>query len=458
MARVRVFEELMLAHDSQAYPCHIVLRLDIAGSINHDLLHRCARQVTSAHPILRAHAERVGRRLTWKVKEMTETSLLLLGPKEPLQTESILLNQQAGWRLLLRPSTKETVLYLIFHHACVDGIGALAVAKELIETYQLFAENDVERSLVLGSCENEFRCEGLPTGMLLTNARKMAIGLLGVHQFLMRIPRPLLDHSPVGEEHLNSRELAVLWSHFDPLSTNRLLELVRENNWTLNDLLSAQVFTAVDRFSKTHGCDLQHRKSRRKIWWRMMVPVSLREPGDQRISNCVSSIFLDRTPSEIEDAIQLPKGIHDEMRLIKNNKLGYMMPLMLWIRRWLPGGIAQGSRSTKCTTSFVFSNVGRVWADREFQDRNSRSTCCSVKAVSFVPPLAPFVHAAFSAATFDKKLTLAIRYDPKVLNEGAARQLLGHFVEAVHSLSVAGSIKDSSERQVRTLPRMDGWN
>ncbi len=460
MAQVRVFEELMLAHDSRAYPCHILLRLDVAGEINPDLLGFCANEVTAAHPILRAHAERVGRRLTWSVKEKAETSLRLLDSNEPILAEPILLNQHAGWKLLLRPSTTECVLYLVFHHACVDGIGALAVARQLMETYQNLSQNERKSGRSLGLHDNEFRRGEPPFRMLLTNARKMAIGLLGVRQFLMRTPRPLVDHSPVTEEHSKSCEIAVLSSHFDPLSTGRLVDLVRDNHWTLNDFLAAQVFIAVHRFSKQQDgeIDCNITQDDTSAWWRMMVPVSLREPGDQRISNCVSTIFLDRTPAQIADPRQLANSIHDEMLLTRNNQLGYIMPIMLWIRRWLPGGIAGGSKPTKCSTSFVFSNVGRVWTDGASEDRNSGPKCCSVKAISFVPPLAPFVNAAFSATTFDGKLALALRYDPRFINEKAARQLLGWLVAAVHHLILTGSFSDPSGMHAIAQQRMDVWN
>lgn len=453
MARVRVFEELMLAHDSRAYPCHILLRFVIAGDVNPELLARCANEVTAAHPILRAYPERVGRRLVWAIKEKAEASLRLLDNNEQIFAEPILLGQYAGWKLFLRPSTQESVLYLAFHHACVDGIGAFAVARELMETYRYLSQNEKKSGRSLASHEHEFRCGEPSFRMLLTKARKIAIGLQGIRQFLMRIPRPLIDHSPVCDERSSACEIAVLSSHFDSISTDRLVELARQNHLTLNDVLATHVFIAVQRFSKQQDGEIEHCNT----WWRMMVPVSLREPGDQRISNCVSTIFLDRTPAQISDPAQLAKSIHDEMLLIKNNQLGYILPLTLWVRRWLPGGIAKGSRPTKCPTSYVFSNVGRVWTDGAIPDTNSNATCYSIKAASFVPPLAPFIHAAFSATTFDGSLTLALRYDPRFINEMAARQLLGRLVAAIHKLTQTGSFSDPPDVDEIAQTRMHVW-
>ncbi len=454
MARVRVFEELMLAHDSRAYPCHILLRFVIAGAVNSELLGRCANEVTAAHPILRAHAKLAGRRLVWAIKEKAEVSLRLLDNNEQILAEPILLGQCAAWKLFLRPSTHESVLYLAFHHACVDGIGAFAVARELLETYRHLSQNEKKNGPSLALHENEFRCGEPSFRMFLTKARKLAIGLQGIRQFLMCKPRPLIAHSPVSDEHSSACEIAVLSSHFDSIATDKLVELVRHNHLTLNDVLAAHVFIAVQRFSKQQDGEMEHCNT----WWRMMIPVSLREPGDQRISNCVSSIFLDRTPSQISDPAQVAKSIHDQMLLIKNNQLGYILPLTLWMRRWLPGGIAKGSRPTKCPTSFVFSNVGRVWTDGALPDTNSNATCYSIKAASFVPPLAPFINAAFSATTFDGSLTLALRYDPRFINEMAARQLLGWLVDSIHNFILTGSFSDPPDVDELTQTRMTVWN
>jgi len=173
----------------------------------------------------------------------------------------------------------------------------------------------------------------------------------------------------------------------------------------------------------------------------MMVPVNMRssrEDQKQTACNIVSSIFLDRTPSQISDSEILVQSIHKEIELIKNNRLAFMFIFSIWLRKLLTFFPDRSVYPKRCQTSVVFSNLGKLFLRSPLlnseqilvagSDKADTENCCEGKIMlqsfEILAPLTPYMYAAFTAVTYGKQLTLTMRYDDRVFSLKNAQDLL----------------------------------
>jgi len=217
--------------------------------------------------------------------------------------------------------------------------------------------------------------------------------------------------------------------------SNQLKQYAMQRRTSLNDLIAACIFRGCSDFRESL------RVQSNSDWIRMMVPVNLRtsrEDHKQTACNIVSSIFLDRTPVQINDADQLVQSIRKEMELIKNNRLAFMFIFSIWIRKLLTFRVRELAFPKRCQTSVVFSNLGKLFSRSPLLDSQQRIVAggkdensnvkdsCKIIMESFeiLAPLNPYMYAAFTTSQYAKRLLLSIRYDGRVISRANAQALL----------------------------------
>ena len=205
---------------------------------------------------------------------------------------------------------------------------------------------------------------------------------------------------------------------------------LRTSAQNLNDLLAASIFTGCEQFRATRS------EQSDADWLRMMVPVSMRSTkADQQQTACniVSAVFLDRTPVQIRDRDYLVDSIHQEMELIKNNRLALMFNFSLWLRKLVLFRNRPPQPPSKCQASMVFTNLGKIYARSSLRDAEQRivSGGLVIETIEAIAPLTPYMCAAFSAIQYAKQLSLSLRYDPRVIKRDAAESLLDGIVADV---------------------------
>jgi hypothetical protein len=151
-------------------------------------------------------------------------------------------------------------------------------------------------------------------------------------------------------------------------------------------------------------------------------------PQDQLQTACniVSSVFLDRTPSQIEDRQGLLRGIHEEMELIKRNRLGLIFIASLWLKKHLPKRRSTKSPPSRCQTTIVVTNLGRSFASSPLRSPDGHFSAGNLKleSITMLAPMTPFLSAAITINEYAGELYLALRYDGRILPRDASRELL----------------------------------
>ena len=175
----------------------------------------------------------------------------------------------------------------------------------------------------------------------------------------------------------------------------------------------------------------------------MMVPVNMRESETdwaQSACNIVSTVFLDRTPSQIRDRESLLRSIHEEMSLIKRNQLAYTFIASLWLNRIFDRR-RKAMTPRQCQTSVVFTNLGKVFEDSPLAKDSGRIVAGDVvlEKVELLAPLAAWMCAAFSAIHYAGQLSLSLRFDARFIECSRARQLVELVVAEAESFCCEAS-------------------
>ena len=440
--RCTAFEELMLAQDCSSYPCNIYVRMLMSGTVDRQHFTSAVRMVIEHHPLLRSTLETRWGRSSWviqnDVKESIQWDTYQPGEIESaaclnLPVESQFdLQREAGLSIVvLEPDRQaatndepfQTLVAMKIHHAVADGLAINSMVHDLWLAYDSLVH---QRPMTLSNVDagrlprrNQF-VSGF--GALLRLIPKQLVGLLGVRQYLMRKPMPLVNRN--ADQDLAQRPLtfaAVSHGCCDTV-TDALRQEAKQRRVSLNEYLAACVFRACNRFRS------QRESVTDDQWLRMMVPMSLRtSEAFQKLPACnvVSSVFLDRTPAQIANFDQLAQSVHDEMELIKTNRLALMFIFSLWIRKHLTFSSKKPTVS-RCQTSVVFSNLGKLFFKSPLRDKEQRVSPGNLKLESYeiYAPLTPFMDAAFTTLIYRDRLTLSLRYDPRWMNREDAEQLL----------------------------------
>src|SRR5262249_13588843 len=155
-------------------------------------------------------------------------------------------------------------------------------------------------------------------------------------------------------------------------------------------------------------------------------------------ANIISAIYVDRRLSDSLDADALLRQLDALMEDIKHRDLGlaWLLSLALldglparWRRRWHK---TRRSRR-RCLCSTVLTNLGPVLAASPLPraDRRVMIGNLVVEDVEFLPATRPLQCMSFAASIYAGQMSLALRYDSRVLRLEQAQEVLQFYVRAV---------------------------
>ena len=440
----------MLSQDSSAYPCVIYAKVHFKGKVNPQAMEQAVTDMLQIHPLLQARLAGGSGLTRWNLEDMPQCAVTWTeAPPDEHWAEDRFVNlrKESGLRVHIHnyvnsENQPHCCMFIGVHHACTDGLGLLNAIEDLCAIYHARLNNEAAklRNRVVGLLEERNRF-GLNARKILRLLPKHAVGLLGVRQFLMRKPVPLLPQPSASLLHAPKRSILAIRHTFGRDSTSTIQAIATGWGVTLNELLACSIFEGIAEFRA------QRQAQRPEDWLRMMIPVNMRNHADdfkQSACNIVSSVFLDRTPQQIANSVELLKSIHDEMELIKRNRLALIFSYSLWFRSKLNRGRPTPIPAERCQTTLVFTNLGKPFRKSPALNAEHKLTAgdLTLETVELLAPLAPLVAAAFSVIYYSKCLHLSLRYDQRVLDTPAAESLLA---------AVCGKLHQWQERAPRKL-------
>jgi hypothetical protein len=196
-------------------------------------------------------------------------------------------------------------------------------------------------------------------------------------------------------------------------------------------LLVRDLFLALHQWRTRHGLSEDD-------WLRLMVPVNMRTPGDRRLpaANVVSTIFLDQRHAADFDPRALLQKANRLMTETKRQDLALAWLLAMPVLQRLPRAWANARFSRRrCLYSTVLTNLGPVFAATPMPRSQRRLVVddLTLDGVEFVPITRPLQCVGFSVTIYAGRITLAMRYDSRVLGPNQAQEVLDCYVSALRS-------------------------
>ncbi len=350
-------EEYMLCDDRPSYPMSGAFRMRFKGYLEQNAFEKSVRAVMGRHPLLRATVAPARRGWRW-IDNPGWTPTVQWQAKSNAygfpNTGYLALTEQPGTRLWVveHPHGHDVILQV--HHACGDALGVAGVMEDLLVGYALakggkagaasYRRLDPDRLL---------RRNSLPVSVLEapTFASKQLVGLLGVREFFMHAPDPLLGSKSPPSNHLPPADFpSPLTVEWDKHQTVRLQTAARAQGVSVGVLLLRDLFLTLHAWRK------EQRIGQGAPWLRIAVPMGLRSAvhRDMSMADAMSMVFLDRRLSHLKDRRRLMRSIHLQMLRIKVFRLQYTFLLSLDLMRRLPGACPVGSAGIPARRPPVF--------------------------------------------------------------------------------------------------------
>lgn len=441
-------EAYMLLDDRPAYPMDSIRLLHFTGRLSAQILQSALEALLKRQPLLTRKAEKRGSRFVWVPADSkpeilwwdadTENSDSVPGSLNasgfPVMKHLNLL-EGPGLRIYVTESKRQnwTKILFQFHHSVSDGLGEMQILGEFLTHYARIAGLIPAETplLPVDSSKLPLRCRiGWSFRSWLWNSfhtdftlRHLAYGR----------PLPLFRHKPIPGQTPSQTYPFLRSLPLNLTETQNYVRKAKSLKVTVNDLLLRDFFLTIAAFRKQTGRDFSSGTTR------IMVPMSLRKPCHEGMpaANLVSSIFLDRSQRQISAGPQkLLVGIHHEMELTKKHDQKYVFLTVLRILNSVPGLLEMFLDSSKCRSTGVLSNLGRVLEIAPVPRTPEGKIQLGESVLEFVdaaPPIRSQTMISFSALTYAGALRLCLRYDHHFMTLSDANEFLKIFHEKLIS-------------------------
>lgn len=436
------FETYMLCDDRDSHPMTFTIRLKFSGICDRAALEEAIPQALARHPLLAARVvETDDDKLAWTWDEPVQPPLDFADDSVPLGfpgRERIDLTTNCGLRIWVRQGEDQVDMRMQFHHSCSDGVGAYGFIEDLLCAYHNAVTREEHRVTLRPLDEarlNHRASFGLNWPRLLLRLPMEMWGLIvGFSMFILR--RPAKIHTSTSDAGTRADALTLLDLPAITLSDKQLQRMkaaAKASGASLNDQLLSDLCVAV----KTWNTRRQTFSRIKPI--RIMIPMSLRVPGDERMpaANVVAMVFVDRNPVWFPNARSLLKSIVWEVNFIKKLRLSLAFVRSVTIADKVPGGLKFLTRPTRCYATCVLSNMGRVLADTPLEYQDGKLLCgeMMLEAVESAPPVRPHTKVALSVVSYAGKMALILNYDRHAFTREAAEELFSVIIRQVEGVA-----------------------
>lgn len=430
------FEHYMMADDRPDYPMVSWMCANFTGTFDRHIFERALREALKRHPLLRSYilGSATDRRskIFWIPAKNDWPHVDWADKGTPLNfphSEVIDLHQEIGIRCFIRESQNKTQLFLQTHHACCDGMGMMGFFEDFLMAYAVFhpVTNEpinlrpIQVQVPLN--RDKFKLSGIEQLMMMTHALKRVVSFF-FNQF-----EPLSLPNPPPSTDKNCVQTFVYEGYrFSDSEIQALRQIAVRYRVTLNELLLASLFLALNQWNKCYGFGNGHPI-------RIAVPISLHHLAENPAAapNLMSLVFLHRNQESFHSLYSLLEGIHHEMQSILKWKFGLTFLKVFRLLGKMKGGVAWMLRGERAYSSVIFSFLGEVLKYASLPRINDRIIVGNMilESLDGFPPLRPKTHVSFGAGIYAGRLGISMHYNHLLFQAHQARELLNMVVDQV---------------------------
>lgn len=345
------YEHFFWNESLEEYPISIFIQLHLNDGLNNDKFKLALRNAQIVHPLLRSRINgrdfHQRKNLRWIVLEedyepyidwqKNETTL-----QWPNDKKEIDLIAEIGFRVFVRQDSESTKVNFQFHHACVDGFGAMAFIESVFQFYSYPELKAIVPEIL--NFKDRFANEYFSLTSFFSDMSLLC-------KFISFRAKPLAfasaatisrkyDLSNVAQLKINSEDFLNLKSYAQRLEV------------TINDLLL---------YSLVRFLELKNRSIKSETNLRVTIPMNLRKKNQniQSACNITGMYFLDCAKGKIS-----LKQVHSEIRAAKLYGKAGTFNRFMGLMGNLPYGIklvsSASDNSDQCSTSTCLTNLGVI--------------------------------------------------------------------------------------------------
>lgn len=431
-----LLDELFFHIDQPQTPFGLHMDLRFDRPLDAARLADAVCRAAARHPLMRASLapyNATDRHYQWRIAmELTAAPLTvsqasdeehLARLRDDFYSQSVPLDQQAPFRLLLVKHGDHDSLLLNLHHAAADATGAYRLISAVLRAY--LRRQDSEADVV-------FRDARDLVGQL--GARNLVERLNRVRRLLEILGKSVMPPTRIAAEGGHAAGgVGLIPIRFSVADTRRLHAL-RQDGATINDVLIALLHMAIARWN------LEHHERAGRIT--VMMPMNTRPP--ERRFEVISNLSLwVNVASRADQRVnwqRLLTSVHRQTNTLKERgTAGLLIDLLhnirhlpLWARQALPRLLpVTGNRIVDTT---VLNNIGRL--PNPLPDGAE----LNIREWWFSTPCRLPMGLSVGTATFADQLHMTLRYSRQQFDEHGAwafAELLLDTLEQVHANQTA---------------------
>jgi hypothetical protein len=368
------------------------------------------------------------------------------------------LARERPFRWYWRATAEGGMLWAYFHHAAVDGLGALSFLGDWFAAYDAVVAP--QRGTRLRSLRPEMlHTRGRPTlennrpsvGPVAAGSQPVESSPAGsvggsagvrpggtwqavreVVRFLFRRVTPVAaaaGDGGVGSRLAGESAPPLCWLRLSEVQSSGLRRTAESAGVTLNDWVMRALLEALLRWNR--------QRDRPGRWYRIMMPVNLRDRQQQRMpaANRIGFAFIDRDLTRCGDREALLRGLAEENAFIRGTGITTLFLQSLDTALRIPGAMRLLTRGGGAGATAVLSNVGDP--TRRFHSKLStargrlRVGQLVLEEFAGAPPTRPGTNASFLLSQYAGEVTLSVTYARGVLGRESAERLLGYWRDSL---------------------------
>jgi hypothetical protein len=329
--------------------------------------------------------------------------------------------------LFIRKSSSDLYLIFTFDHSALDGLRAIRFIREVFRRYDGDETPKISLLKDFRHSKGDELLEFARAKRAKTKGFRHRILFNLLHRFLVgpiRPPARIFCHSSRWSEEINC-----CFRMMDPVDTGQIGVKARAAHVTVNDVLLAACFKAIERWNGLHG------KKSQKIT--IMVPVDIGPVtfGDV-ISNQLSYISLATLPRDREDVLVMLRKIRKDITSMVKEGIQFSIIYFLHFASALPLPLAKVlAKSFMLTRVYVdttiFSNLGVVHPESW---EKSRISSARIADINGVMPLVTPMRLSLGAYIYNGSLHFNMTYKTSFFSKDEAQEFLNLYLEEVRTI------------------------
>lgn len=438
------FERYLLADDRHRYSLGrgmtFPLAFQLAGRLDPRAWRQAVVTALARHPLLASRLVGVGKRLRWEPSNRLAAvcdSAAAAFHAHPAGRVNPVTGPPFAWANVQRECSWEQ--YFQFHHAAVDGIGAIQFAGDCFAAYQGIVSADA--AVRLHELPGDLLDQRGELVKLERPAGFDAAGRLNlseeIRRFFLRrvqpVQPPMLPHSSRSEsgQHAESPpgEATCCWFaqkfsdlhqvEIDLPTSEAIRRAATAAQVTVNDLAMQALFMTLYEFNQRHAG-----------WYRLTMPANLREREQRRMPACnrIGYAFVDRYLNTETNRSQMLLDLAAENSTIRSQYLGSEFLGVLNTIAKVPGLMRLATSRHLLATTAVFSNIGDPTRRFHWRYRNRSESTDSgdlqITGFAGAPPIRPKTPASFLLHQLAGRIHLNVLINRDALARDQAMLLL----------------------------------